>query len=62
MQSDLKVSKRLVVESITANCFGCRVEMEDNGIFSAKGNPTDCALVNFIMDNDVEAHSAMKEV
>ena len=36
--------------------------MDDDALYRAKGNKVDCALINFLMDNDVEAHTAMKEV
>ncbi len=62
VQSDVGASKAKIMESITSNCFSCRVEMDDDAVYRAKGNKIDCALINFLMDNDVEAHSAMKEV
>ncbi len=53
---ELLASKELLVESILCNCFNARIEMDDDAFFRAKGNSTDCGLLQFLMQNNYEVH------
>ncbi len=60
-QSELGISKELIKESIAANCFTCRVEMDDDAVYRPKGTLLDSCLIKFLMSNDIDAHTAMKD-
>jgi len=56
MQSELTATKDLIIENIMFNSKGGRIEMEDNAIYMPKGDFVDRALIQFLLENDIEMH------
>jgi len=48
------------VESIVYNNTS-RIEMTEDGFYEPDGNPTECALLSFLMLNDYKVYSLMRE-
>ncbi len=50
----------LVKEGILFNCDS-RIEMDDFACYKAVGNGTECGLINFLMQNNIECEEVIKQ-
>ena len=50
----------LVTEAVLFNC-DARIEMSDTAHYTPVGNSTECGLINFLMENNVEAQELIKK-
>jgi len=56
LKTDLERARDLIQQGIVYCTTDAAIELTDQAEFKARGNEVDCALLEFLQDNEVEIH------